>query len=249
MTIPKSKVLSVSKGLMALADVKTGCPNNSQTVFVNITPNETKARSTPSSTVKVNQGGEDDKLKPRNAIVDGEELSDVVIVPCAPKDKQSKDVNVIYHAQGAANRVECEDNPYANITTQTRDLTTIDDAEQDIQTLQALLKSKDDMARALTLMLNLVEHNPLVVNKLIVAPESVLCELIKLLTSAEDVTITYLLDNDVGCSCGAVKYMLIDKIYVVKDGDTHVLKYSFPDATKLLDDHKISTKMVAADLN
>ena len=242
---------------MALADVKTGCPNNSQTVFVNITPNETKARSTPSSTVKVNQGEEDDKLKPRNAIVErsrelcehGEELSDVVIVPCAPKDKQSKDVNVIYHAQGAANRVECEDNPYADLPKQTRDLTTIDDAEQDIQTLQALLKSKDDMARALTLMLNLVEHNPLVVNKLIVAPESVLCELIKLLTSAEDVTITYLLDNDVGCSCGAVKYMLIDKIYVVKDGDTHVLKYSFPDATKLLDDHKISTKMVAADLN
>ena len=70
MTIPKSKVLSVSKGLMALADVKTGCPNNSQTVFVNITPNETKARSTPSSTVKVNQGEEDDKLKPRNAIVE-----------------------------------------------------------------------------------------------------------------------------------------------------------------------------------
>lgn len=240
MTIPKSKVLSVSKGLMALADVKTGCPNNSQTVFVNITPNETKARSTPSSTVKVNQGEEDDKLKPRNAVVDGEELSDVVIVPCAPKDKQSKDVNVLY---------QCEDNPYANLKTQTRDLTTIDDAEQDLQTLQALLKSKDDMARALTLMLNLVEHNPLVINKLIVAPESILCELIKLLTSAEDVTITYLLDNDVGCSCGAVKYMLIDKIYVVKDGDTHVLKYSFPDATKLLDDHKISTKMIAADLN
>ena len=248
MTIPKSKVLSVSKGLMALADVKTGCPNNSQTVFVNITPNETKARSTPSSTVKVNQGEEDDKLKPRNAIVErsrelcehGEELSDVVIVPCAPKDKQSKDVNVLY---------QCEDNPYANLKTQTRDLTSVQDAEQDLQTLQALLKSKDDMARALTLMLNLVEHNPLVVNKLIVAPESVLCELIKLLTSAEDVTITYLLDNDVGCSCGAVKYMLIDKIYVVKDGDTHVLKYSFPDATKLLDDHKISTKMVAADLN
>ena len=40
MTVPKSKVLSVSKGLMALADVKTGCPQSqtSQTVTVNITP-------------------------------------------------------------------------------------------------------------------------------------------------------------------------------------------------------------------
>ena len=80
--------------------------------------------------------------------------------------------------------------------------------------------------------------------KKIVAPEDVLCELIKLLTSATKVTIKYLLDDDIGCSCGALKYLPVDKIYVEKDGETYVLKYSFPDATKLLDDHRISTKLV-----
>ena len=238
MTVPKSKILSVSKGLMALADVKTGCPQSqtSQTVTVNITP--THQPDKPQQ-FKLEQ---QDTTKARSLIpqpvhpvIDGVEDPDITIVP------SSKDIKVAYNAESKSE----EENPYAALPdAKTRDLATVEDATQDINQLQALLKSKEDMALALTLMLNLVENNPLIVNKFIVAPEDVLCELIKLLTSATKVTIKYLLDDDIGCSCGALKYLPVDKIYVEKDGETYVLKYSFPDATKLLDDHRISTKLV-----
>ena len=255
MTVPKSKVLSVSKGIMALADVKTGCPANSQTVTVNITPSHTEGSAATSTTfsnssfatrsIKQTKTAHLDAslrseaptamLQPHKAVIDGVEDPDITIVP------SNKDIKVKYDTQE-------EENPYVNLHTQTRDLATLQDTVQDAQELQALLQSKDDMAKALTIMLNLIEHNPLIINKYIVAPEETLCELIRLLTSGTNVTITYLLDDDVGCTCGALKYMLVDKIYVEKDGDTHVLKYSFPDATKLLDDHKISTKMVVAQV-
>ena len=94
MTVPKSKVLSVSKGLMALADFKTGSPdiNNSQSVIVNVSPG--------SADTKVKQ---ETSPKARKAVVNGEELSDVVIVP------NNKDVKVQY------NPVSEDDNPYANL--------------------------------------------------------------------------------------------------------------------------------------
>ena len=247
MTVPKSKVLSVSKGLMALADVKTGCPQSqtSQTVTVNITPGHT------GQSVKLQQT---DNLKarslppPRHPIIDGKVDPDITIVPSVKdvQDNTKEDESVKVSYGEAQNEAADESNPYANLSA--RDLATVEDATQDIQQLQALLKSKEDMALALTLMLNLVENNPLIVNKYIVAPEDVLCELIKLLTSASSVTIKNLIDEDVGCKCGAVKYQVIDKIYVEKDGDTHILKYSFPDATKLLDEHRISTKLVVNSL-
>ena len=97
-------------------------------------------------------------------------------------------------------------------------------------------------------MLNLVENNPLIINKIIVAPSDILAELIKLLTSAEEVKINYILDNDVGCSCSSVKFIPIDKIYVIKNDETKILKYDYPDALQILDQHKISYKMVCNNI-
>ena len=223
MSVPKSKVLSVSKGLMALADLKSGCAstNNSQNVFVNVTP---------AHHVKTNIDQESTPVKTRNAVVDGEELSDVVIVEPTKVHYDDKEVN-----------------PYANLPTKTRELSSVEDIRNDFNQLQALVKQKEDIAKALSIMLNLVENNPLIVNKCIVAPSDILAELIKLLTSADEVKLNYALEDDVGCTCGAVKFLAIDKIYVVKDGQTQVLKYSYPDAIKLLDDHHISYKLVCND--
>ena len=227
MSVPKSKVLSVSKGLMALADLKSGCASttNSQNVFVNVTP---------AHHVKANVDQDSTPTKTRNAIVDGEELSDVVIV---------EPTKVHYDDQ--------EVNPYENLPapkpTKTRELSSVEDIRNDFNQLQALVKQKEDIAKALSIMLNLVENNPLIVNKFIIAPADILTELIKLLTSADEVKLNYALDQDVGCTCGAVKYLPIDKIYIVKDGATQVLKYSYPDCIKLLDDHHISYKLVCND--
>ena len=174
--------------------------------------------------------------KTRHAIVDGKEDPDITIVP------SNKDVKVKYDPPTTE-----EENPYANISTTTRDLSSFDDISSDYKQLQELITVKENIAKALSIMLNLVENNPLIVNKLIIAPPDVLAELIRLLTSADEVKFSYLLDSDVGCSCGAVKFIPIDKIYVVKGGETKILKYSYPDAIQLLDEHKISYKLVVND--
>ena len=219
MSVPKSKVLSVSKGLMALADFKQACPQTttSQTVYVNVHPKH--------------QHDEAQAQSAQQQQTDVEDLSDVTVV--------KPDCGVKYG----------DDNPYAGLkTTVTRDLSTEEDIKYDYNQLLSLVKQKEGIAQALSIMLNLVEHNPLIVNKYIVAPTNILEQLIKLLTSADDVQINLALDGDVGCSCGAVKFYPVDKIYVIKNGETSILKYAYPEAIKLLDDHRISIKLVANDI-
>jgi hypothetical protein len=216
MTVPKSKVLSVSKGILALADLKHNSPEVSQHVVVNVRSNDTKAEREP---------------KTRNAVINGECTasgepygSDVVIVQPSPSPSPlTPQMDVKYDPP----------NPYAAASC------------DPITHLQALVREKESIAKALSIMLELVENNPLIINKLIIAPSATLAELIKLLASADDVKISYMLDQDVGCSCGSVKYVPIDKIYVVKHGDTQVLKYAYPDVIQILDQHRISYKLVA----
>lgn len=224
MSVPKSKVLSVSKGLMALADFKQACPN-----------------TTSSQTVYVNVNSKPEKQPPKHPVIDGEVAEDITIVPSTEtitRDEDNKDVKVVY----------ADENPYANLETKTRALTTTSDVKSDIEQLEALVKQKEDIAEALSIMLNLVENNPLIINKCIIAPESILNSLIKLLASADEVSISLVNDGDIGCTCGKVEYLVVDKIYVTKNNDTQVLKYAYADVIKLLDDHKISYKLVANDL-
>ena len=216
MTVPKSRVLSVSKGILALADLKHNSPDVSQNVIVNVGQGRDPVGS-----------GNKEDVKPRNAVVNGEVLPDVVIVPPAREYKENQDqpqLDVKYDPN--------VDNPY--VTTSIGDL-------------QTMIIEKDNIAKALSIMLELVENNPLIVNKLIIAPANTLAELIKLLASADEVKISYILDSDVGCSCGSVKYVPVDKIYVIKHGLTQVLKYAYPDVIQILDQHKISYKLVTND--
>ena len=207
---PNVETLSVSKGLMALTDLKNNCPstNNSQTIYVNVNSNKAQKE------VEHENKNENKHETERKAVVDGEELSDVVIVN--PN----------------------ESNPYSSL----RDVSNMDDIRNQFKQLQQVIKEKENMAMALSIMLNLVENNPLIINKYIIASRDCLIELLKLLTGGEDISINEVV-SDVGCSCNSVEYSLIDKIYVIKDGQIYVLKYSFPDAVKILDDHKISIKM------
>ena len=215
MSVPKSKVLSVSKGIMALTNLTHGSPEVKQNVIV-------KNYVTP--VVK-------EEKKTRNAVIDGVEDPNVVIVePTANKDEK-----VSY------------ENPYVNIPEE-RDLTTIEDIRNAYKQLNETIKEKENIAKALTIMLNLVENNPLIVNKLIIAPADVLTELIKLLTSSDEVKFNYLFDADVGCTCGVNKYVAIDKIYVIKNGETKIMKYDYPDAIQLLDQHRISYKFVVNEI-
>ena len=215
MTVPKSKVLSVSKGIMALTNLTHGSPEVKQNVIV-------KNYVTP--VVK-------EEKKTRNAVIDGVEDPNVVIV----EPTTNKDEKVSY------------ENPYESLPNE-RDLTTIEDIRNTYKQLNETIKEKENIAKALTIMLNLIENNPLIINKLIIAPPDVLTELIKLLTSSDEVKFNYLFDADVGCTCGVNKYVAIDKIYVIKNGETKIMKYDYPDAIQLLDQHRISYKFVVNEI-
>ncbi|KAI5495394.1 protein of unknown function, DUF4106 family [Trichomonas vaginalis G3] len=122
-----------------------------------------------------------------------------------------------------------------------RDLSSVADIRNDYMQLKDKLKTQEKICQALGIMLNLVEHNPVKVNSYVIAPHEVLKELLKLLTEADDINIKEI-EPDVSC-CG-VSYNVIDKIYVMKGGETLNLKYSFPDVIKIFDDHNISLKFI-----
>ena len=209
MSVPKSKVLSVSKGLIGLNEMRTGCPTNHQNVVVNV---HNDLNATPKSV--------------RKAVVDGEELSDVVIVEPSVTNEDVK--------QEA--KIKCESQ-----SVKTREIANEEDMKADYEQLLKVVKTKDAITQALSIMLNLVEHNPLIVNKYIISPKDILINLIQLLTEADKVEIIMNVDVDCGCSSNN-KYSIIDKIYVSKDGSTSILKYNYAEALQILEMHKISTK-------
>ena len=212
MSVPKSKVLSVSKGLIGLNSMKTGCPTNHQNVVVNV---HNDLNSTPKSL--------------RKAVVDGEELSDVIVVEPSNINEDVK--------QNA--KIKCES---SNV--QTREISSVEDIKEDYEQLLKLVKTKDAITQALSIMLNLVEHNPLIVNKYIISQKDILINLIQLLTEADKVDIIMAVE-DVECGCTSSSknnFSVIDKIYINKDGNTSILKYGFAECLQVLENHRISTK-------
>ena len=206
MSVPKSKVLSVSKGLIGLNSMKTGCPTTHQNVVVNVNTTH-------------------------KAVIDGEELSDVVVVDPLPNNdvKQSA-------------KIKCESSNVSQM--KTREIANEEDINADYEQLLKLLKTKDAITQALSIMLNLVEHNPLIVNKYIISPKDILINLIQLLTEADKVEIIMAVE-DVECGCTSSSknnFSVIDKIYVNKDGNTSILKYGFAECLQVLETHRISTK-------
>ena len=214
MSVPKSKVLSVSKGLIGLNEMRTGCPTNHQNVVVNV---HNDLNSTPKSV--------------RKAVIDGEELSDVVVIDPLPNNDVKQEA-----------KIKCESSNVSQI--KTREIASEEDIKEDYAQLLKVVKTKDAITQALSIMLNLVEHNPLIVNKYIISPKDILINLIQLLTEADKVDIIMAVE-DVDCGCTSSSknnYSVIDKIYVSKDGNTTILKYGFAEALQILETHRISTK-------
>ena len=181
MSIPKSRVLSVSKGFGASAEIYHSSPVQTSVVNVNV--------KDPSE-VEVNDGHSVTEVKP------------VEVKPVEP------------NLDGSVND-------------------------------SSLLQYKDNVIEALQTLLTIVEHNPLIVNKYIIASVEDLSQLIKLLTGADTVQINT--DNDVDCNCvlnSKVHFASVEKIYVIKGNEAQNFKYSYPDANKILDDHRVSVKLV-----
>ena len=119
----------------------------------------------------------------------------------------------------------------------------IETARNSLYEMQELINSKDNLIEALSLILDIYENNPLIVNKYIVSQEEELTRLLFLLTSADQIELIKT-DPDTGCTCKVSKFTYINKIMVKKDGNTYNFKYSFPNVVQQLDNRKISWKVV-----
>ena len=120
---------------------------------------------------------------------------------------------------------------------------TIETAKEGLNEIQPLLKDKDNLIEALSLILDIYENNPLIVNKLIIAEEEVLTRLLFLLTGAEEIQLIKA-DPETGCMCKVDKFQYIQKIMIRKNGNLYNFKYSFPNVVQLLDNRRINYKVV-----
>ena len=208
MSLPKSKMLSASKSIMAIAslkrDVQRTTQQQKQVVNINVQP--------PIQPTTVHYP----------APYEVEEGITVVppTVPQAPPQQPAPTVE---------RKIDDSLNPYA-----------------EIGELQNVISNSETAVKALIMIIDIMQSNPLIINKLIVAYAEPFKELIKVLTNADDVDIQYV--DDVGCFASS-KYNLVEDIYVIKNvnGDiqTQSLKYGYPDVLRLFDRFKISVKMIA----
>lgn len=183
MSIPHSKVLSVSKGFAAAAELHNNSPTSTQVVNVNINKEPINENS---DYAERSEPQEEEKIS------------------AFPEKPISSDVVDFKESVG----------------------------------------NKDNIIEAYSLLLKIVENNPLVINKFIIAKGSELAQLIQLLTEADRVDINKSDDVDCHCLNKSISYSAVEKIYVVKDNQTFNFKYAYPNANKILDEHHISVKIV-----
>jgi hypothetical protein len=126
--------------------------------------------------------------------------------------------------------------------------TTVDTPEskdfyEELDNLHTIVNNYETVAKALILIIELLQSNPLKLNKIIVPTEPAFKELILVLTGAEDVEIRY--SEDIACGISSKKYRVIEDIIVVKNQEPKSLKYSYPDVIRLFDKFNISIKTIA----
>ena len=200
MSLPKSKMLSASKSIMAIATVKRDIQKQNQKQVVNVNVN-------PPPQPQVNV------VYPKPYEID----EGITVVPAT----------ITTQAQPTETQPD----------TQTRDI-------KQIEELEALLNNSENVARALIMIIDIMQSNPLIINKLIVSYEQPFRSLVQTLTNADDVDVQFI--EDVGCFTSK-KYKIIDDVYVIKAGETQSLKYGYPEVIRLFDRFNISTKMIACD--
>jgi hypothetical protein len=76
-----------------------------------------------------------------------------------------------------------------------------------LQDLHSMLNNYETVAQALILIIDLIQSNPLMINKLIVPTEESFRELLMILAGAEDIDVKYM--DDVGCTLSSKKYRLV----------------------------------------
>ena len=225
MSIPKSKMISASKAIMALAakgkyQMDESCRAiQNQTVTVNVQqhPATTVTTSTPASVIT--------NTNPHT--------------PITPEpssfQEPAEPINVVERD------IVLEEEPATGVNAAT---TAVEkDFYEELDNLHAIVNNYETVAKALILIIELLQSNPLKLNKIIVPTEPAFKELILVLTGADDVEIRY--SEDIACGISSKKYRVIEDIIVVHNQEPKSLKYSHPDIIRLFDRFNISLKMIA----
>ena len=117
-------------------------------------------------------------------------------------------------------------------------------ADDILHSYEEQLNSSQSINQALSLVIDILESNPLIINKYIISSFTNLQKLILLLTSADEIEIQ-LNDPELDCFCSPItKYQTIQAIYVHKNNSQYNFHYAFPEAVRMLDRHKISTHII-----
>ena len=120
--------------------------------------------------------------------------------------------------------------------------------EQNFQLLEQQLKDREDYCKALDLIIQIIESNPLIINKYIVPSTDNLANLIEYLSKSEQVEIV-LEDDDINCcSFGPQNFFIIRAIYIHNNGSIYNFHHCCPEVIRLLESHRISTHICTMDL-
>ena len=161
-------------------------------------------------------------------------VSVVINTPPQPDKSVSYPDKVVEAEQVNDNKITT--NPYIGLPT-TRD---IESAMKKTEEMTESIDDKENTIKALSLIIDILQSNPLIVNKFVIAELETLQELIRLLTSSDNVEIDC---NDIECSCTKVKYRTIKRIYITKDNELYNIQQC-PVLLKLFDNYKISLMFV-----
>ena len=230
MSVPHSTILSCSRGVLAKTDVGYCSPKQSQ-----------NSSSYAENNVKVVVYPKKEDARINAPTENGLKMT-------------SAEVLRLQRSQSLSHEMA---NPYATTNDSTENSNEIKErsmvqstAPEGIDTAkdtltkgsESLIKNKDMLIQALVLSLDIIQNNPLIINKYVIADEHELALLIKYLTDAEEVDI---IKNDHECSCSvSKKYDIINRIMIKKNGEIYNLKYSYPDVNQYLYDRKFSTKFI-----
>ena len=220
MSVPHSTILSCSRGVLAKTDVGYCSPKQSQ-----------NSSSYAENNVKVVVYPKKEDARINAPTENGLNMT-------------SAEVLRLQRSQSLSHEMA---NPYATTNDSTENSNeikerSIDTAKDTLTNLNQIIKNKDMLIQALVLSLDIIQNNPLIINKYVIADEHELALLIKYLTDAEEVDI---IKNDHECSCSvSKKYDIINRIMIKKNGEIYNLKYSYPDVNQYLYDRKFSTKFI-----
>ena len=218
MTIPASKILKASKSLVAAASLQHHSPTfeNAQTQNVHVIVN-----NPTTTTTKSDNPNEPTTTNPTNESNNSNNIED------------RDGIYVVYGKDDS-------DNPYksAQHNVAERDLKS---ATANVEELSKLIIEKDNLIKALSLIIEMFQSNPLMINKYVIAHEETLKELIRLLTNADSVDIQL---ADLECSCTNPKTSTIKRIYLTVDDQIYSLDMC-PSVLKLFETYRISLILVA----